>query len=74
MEDLEAVVDSLGLEKFALLGLSHGGALSIAYTARHPERVSHLILYGASALGRATKNNGAYTDPALPRGPCSTVR
>ena len=53
VEDLEAVVDSLGLEKFALLGLSHGGALSIAYTARHPERVSHLILYGASALGRA---------------------
>ena len=53
VEDLEAVVDSLGLEKFALLGLSHGGALSIAYAARHPERVSHLILYGASALGRA---------------------
>ena len=53
MEDLEAVVDSLGLKKFALLGLSHGGALSIAYAVRHPERVSHLILYGASALGRA---------------------
>ena len=53
VEDLEAVVDTLGLEKFALLGLSHGGALSIAYAARHPERVSHLILYGASALGRA---------------------
>src|SRR5438552_11168871 len=53
VEDLEAVVDTLGLEKFALLGLSHGGALSIAYAARHPERVTHLILYGASALGRA---------------------
>jgi pimeloyl-ACP methyl ester carboxylesterase len=33
--------------------MSHGGALSIDYTARHPERVSHLILYGSSALGRA---------------------
>ena len=53
VEDLEAVVDTLGLKKFALLGLSHGGALSIAYAARHPERVTHLILYGASALGRA---------------------
>jgi pimeloyl-ACP methyl ester carboxylesterase len=51
VDDLESIVDSAGLEKFALLGISQGGAVSIAYAARHPGRVSHLILYGASALG-----------------------
>ena len=49
--DLETVVDSLGLERFALLGISAGGAIAIAYAARHPERVSKLILQGAFALG-----------------------
>jgi pimeloyl-ACP methyl ester carboxylesterase len=42
--DLEAVVDAAGLERFALLGISHGGPIVIAYAARHPERVSHLVL------------------------------
>ena len=50
--DLEAVVDGLGLERFALLGISQGGAVAIAYAVRHPERVSHLVLYGAYARGR----------------------
>ena len=49
--DLEAVADFLGLERFALLGMSQGGAISIAYAARHPERVSHLVLCGAYARG-----------------------
>ena len=49
--DLETVVDSLGLEKFDLLGFSQGSMVSIAYAARHPERVSRLILGGASAKG-----------------------
>ncbi|MDP2950529.1 MAG: adenylate/guanylate cyclase domain-containing protein [Chloroflexota bacterium] len=43
--DLEAVVDRLGLEKFALLGLMHSGPGAIEYAARHPERVSHLLLW-----------------------------
>ena len=51
VSDLEAVVDSAGLERFALLGMSHGGSVSIAYAVRHPERVSHLVLYGAFARG-----------------------
>lgn len=51
--DLEAVVDSAGLHQFDLLGISGGSAISIAYTVRHPERVSHLILYGAFARGWA---------------------
>lgn len=47
--DLEAVVDALGLERFALLGLSQGGSTAATYAVRHPERVSHLILYGSFA-------------------------
>jgi pimeloyl-ACP methyl ester carboxylesterase len=49
--DLETVVDAVGVERFPLLGISQGGALAIAYAVRRPERVSHLILYGAFALG-----------------------
>jgi len=49
--DMEAVVDRLGLEKFALLGLLHLGPAAIAYAARHPERVSHLVLWCAWARG-----------------------
>ncbi len=44
VRDLETVVDELGLERFPLLGLSHGGVVAITYAARHPERVSHLIV------------------------------
>jgi pimeloyl-ACP methyl ester carboxylesterase/DNA-binding CsgD family transcriptional regulator len=49
--DLEAVVESQGLERFALLGMSQGGAIAIAYAARYPERVSHLVLLGAYGHG-----------------------
>jgi pimeloyl-ACP methyl ester carboxylesterase/DNA-binding CsgD family transcriptional regulator len=49
VRDLEAVVDSLKLERFPLLGISCGGATAVAYAAKHPERVSHLILFGAYA-------------------------
>lgn len=51
VEDLEAVVDTVGLERFTLLGMSQGGAVAIEYAARHPERVEKLILYGAFAGG-----------------------
>ena len=49
--DLEAVVDAAGLERFALLGCSQGSAVSIAYAARHPQRVSCLVLLGGYARG-----------------------
>ena len=51
VRDQETVVDELGLDRFALLGISQGGAVAIAYAARHPERVSHLILCGAYTCG-----------------------
>ncbi len=44
VRDVEAVVDALGLERFAISGISAGGATAIAYTDRHPERVTQLIL------------------------------
>jgi pimeloyl-ACP methyl ester carboxylesterase len=49
--DLETVVDAVGIERFPLLGISQGGPVAVAYSVRHPERVSQLILYGAFALG-----------------------
>jgi DNA-binding winged helix-turn-helix (wHTH) protein/alpha-beta hydrolase superfamily lysophospholipase len=51
VHDLETVVDAAGLDRFPLLGISRGGSIAIAYAAKHPERVSHLILYGAFARG-----------------------
>ena len=51
VEDLEAVADAASLDRFALLGISQGCAISIAYAVRHPERVSHLILLGGFAVG-----------------------
>jgi class 3 adenylate cyclase len=50
---LEAVVEHLKLRKFALYGLSEGGSVAIAYAARHPRRVSRLVLYGTYARGLA---------------------
>ena len=51
VSDLECVVDALGLDRFALLGISQGGSFAIEYAVRHPEKVSHLILYGAFPIG-----------------------
>src|SRR3990172_6479765 len=49
--DLEAVVDRLGLEGFALMGAFTTGPAAIAYAVRHPERVSHLGLWCSFARG-----------------------
>jgi pimeloyl-ACP methyl ester carboxylesterase/DNA-binding CsgD family transcriptional regulator len=54
--DLEAVIDAAGLERFALLGMSQSGPVAIAYAARHPERVSHLILFATYARGRLRRD------------------
>ena len=51
VRDLETVVDAAGLDRFPLLGISRGGAIAIAYAVKHPERVTHLVLYGAFAVG-----------------------
>ena len=51
VDDLEAVVDAAGIDRFALLGISQGCAVSIAYAVRHPQRISHLVLLGGFAIG-----------------------
>src|SRR6478736_4040877 len=55
VEDLELVVDSVGLDRFPLLGLSQGGAVALAYAVRHPERVTRVVLVGAYARGRLAR-------------------
>ena len=51
ISDLEAVVDAAGLQRFPLLGLCQGGVVAVAFAARHPERVSRLILYDSYLSG-----------------------
>jgi DNA-binding NarL/FixJ family response regulator len=43
--DILAVADRLRLERFALLGFGHSGGVAIDFAARHPEWVSHLVLW-----------------------------
>lgn len=56
--DLEAVVEAAGLHRFILYGASQGAAIAIEYAARHPDRVTHLVLCGAYL-------QGAWKRPAL---------
>ncbi|MGB7069927.1 MAG: alpha/beta hydrolase [Pyrinomonadaceae bacterium] len=51
VNDLESVVDAVGVERFPLFGISQGGPVAVAYASRHPDRVSHLILLGSFAAG-----------------------
>jgi len=51
MRDLEAVIERLGLQRFALVGYVDSGVVAIGYAVRHPERVSHLVLWGSQARG-----------------------
>jgi pimeloyl-ACP methyl ester carboxylesterase/DNA-binding CsgD family transcriptional regulator len=54
--DLEQIADTAGLHRFALLGLSQGAAVAIEYAARHPTRVSHIVLHGGFARGWAVRS------------------
>ena len=62
VRDLETVVDTLGLERFPLLGMSQGGPIAITYAARHPERVSHVDRLRHAA--RARRGPGPTTSGA----------
>jgi pimeloyl-ACP methyl ester carboxylesterase/DNA-binding winged helix-turn-helix (wHTH) protein len=57
LRDLEATVDALGLDRYALIGTSQGVPIAIAHAARHPHRVSKLVLHGGFALGRKRRNS-----------------
>jgi hypothetical protein len=62
VSDLETVVDAAGLERFPLLGMSQGCAVAIAFAVRHPQRVSHLVLYGGFAVGRFKRPSNTDAD------------
>jgi len=49
IDDLEAVRAALGVDKMDLLGHSWGGYLVMAYAARHPEHIAHLIIADSAA-------------------------
>ena len=57
IEDLEAVVEASGIQRFVLYGTSQGAAVAVEYAVRHPERVSHLILHGGYVLGRLVRGD-----------------
>ena len=59
VRDLETVVDECGLARFALVGISQGAPVSIAYAVRHPERVSRLVLCGGFAKGWRRRGNAS---------------
>jgi len=54
--DLEAVIEAACFDRFALLGMSQGGPAAIGYAARHPERVTHLVLFATYARGRLRRD------------------
>lgn len=49
--DLETVTDSLELHRYAVLGISVGSPSAIAHAARHPERVSKLLIHDGFVQG-----------------------
>jgi pimeloyl-ACP methyl ester carboxylesterase/DNA-binding CsgD family transcriptional regulator len=58
VDDLEDVIDAAAIDRpFALLGISQGAATAVRYAVRHPQRVSHLILYGGYAVGGHKSDN-----------------
>ncbi len=59
VSDLEAVIESAGLERFDLLGICQGAAIAAAFAARHPERVRRLVLYGSYVQGALARDAGS---------------
>jgi class 3 adenylate cyclase/pimeloyl-ACP methyl ester carboxylesterase len=57
VSDVTAVTDDLDLDRFALVGNSQGAAVAAAYAARHPDRITHLVLYGSYARGRRMRGS-----------------
>ena len=57
VRDLGTVVEACGSERFALLGMSQGASIAIAYAVKHPERVTHLVLHGGYARGRLVRSS-----------------
>jgi len=57
VRDFECVIEAAGFRRFALVATCWGGPIAIEYAVRHPERVSHLVLYGTYARGRLRRTD-----------------
>ena len=62
VEDMEAVVNESKIDKFPILGVSQGCAVSIAYAIRNPNKVSHLILIGGFSRGKGQRGDSSYQE------------
>jgi len=47
-EDVLALMDHLGVQTARVMGWSDGGVIGLDLAARHPDRVSHLVTFGAN--------------------------
>src|SRR5207248_9870565 len=59
VNDLECVVEASGLDRFVLLGISQGCAISVQYAVRHPDKVAGLVLYGGYVRGWRARGDAA---------------
>lgn len=59
VRDLETIADAARLDRFVMIGSSQAASLAIAYAARHPERVSRLVLHGGFCRGRTKRESSA---------------
>jgi pimeloyl-ACP methyl ester carboxylesterase/DNA-binding CsgD family transcriptional regulator len=64
VSDLSCVIDAAGFRSFPIIATCWGGPVAIEYAARHPERVSHLVLYGTYARGRLRVGKPEVTEKA----------
>jgi pimeloyl-ACP methyl ester carboxylesterase/DNA-binding CsgD family transcriptional regulator len=64
VRDFECVVEAASFKRFALVATCQGGPIAIEYAARHPERVSHLVLYGTFARGRLRRGEPQQAEKA----------
>jgi len=62
VRDLECVADAAAFRRFAIVGTCWGGPIAIEYAARHPERVSRLVLYATYAQGRRRRTDSPYEE------------
>ena len=65
-------VADLGLDRFALLGMSQGGPAAIRYAVKYPEKVTHLILYGSYARGRLRRDDAEF-GPEMLNAMCTLI-
>lgn len=63
-DDMLAVADAAGLDRFPIFATSQGVPVSIHFAARYPERVSRLVLFGGFAQGRIIRDDGSSRDDA----------